>query len=385
MGKSPFEFGSTVSKATFTDREEDTKRLNANLISGINTILISPRRWGKSSLVEKAANELQKEHTDVCVAHLDLFTTANYQEFLENYATEVLRVGSSKIEEGWRSAKQLFKRVVPKFSVSAEHTSELSLTFDWDSPETSVGDILDMPERLAKKNKIHLIICIDEFQNLSDWSNAKQVVKELRAHWQRHKHVTYCLYGSKRHMMTALFHGKSQPFYHFGDIMWLGKIDTKHWVSYVQKRFRSTKRTISKELAHRLVASMDRHSWYVQQLAHYTWLITENEVTERLLLQALERLISTNGPLYQREIEGMNYTQVRLLKAVANRERYLTGKDTTRKYDLGTPRNVQKARMGLEAEDFIQKEGDFYVMMDPGFALWFNREFMKRPLKLKTE
>ena len=382
MASTPFEFGSTVSKTTFTDREEDLAILMANLIGGVSTILISPRRWGKSSLVEKASVELQKADPKVRVANLDLFTTANYREFLENYATETLRVGSSKLEESWRSTKQLFKRVIPKFSIGVDPMTDLSLSFDWDSPETSIGDILDMPERLAKKNKIHLIICIDEFQNLSDWHDSKQVVKELRAHWQRHKHVTYCLYGSKRHMMTALFHGRSQPFYRFGDIMWLGKIGAEHWTLFVQKRFKSTKKTISKELATRLVAAMDRHSWYVQQLAHYVWLITDKGVTEQLLFQALERLISTNAPLYQREVEGMNKTQVNLLKAIANKERYLTGKDTTRTYDLGTPRNVQKARQGLEGEDFIEKQGDYYVMLDPGFALWFNREFMKRKLLL---
>ena len=76
-----------------------------------------------------------------------------------------------------------------------------------------------MEEALAAKKQI--ILCIDEFQNISEFDHPVDFQKKLRAHWQLHQHVTYCLYGSKRHMLMEVFSSPSMPFYKFGDIIFL--------------------------------------------------------------------------------------------------------------------------------------------------------------------
>jgi hypothetical protein len=377
---SPFNFGSTVSCGAFTNRRKELERMKTNMVSGINTILISPRRWGKSSLVERAAMEVETRRKDVRTVVIDLFTAGNFEEFLESYSSAVLAASADKWEERVRDARTFLKAIVPKINIGTEPTSEVSISFEWKEARKHVADILDLPERIAKAKKLKLVICIDEFQNLANWRGAGNVEKLLRAQWQRHKHVAYCLYGSKRHMMSEIFNTSRKPFYRFGDIIWLERIALEHWVPFIQERFRSTGRSITPALASSLARTMDCHPWYVQQLAHFTWAHAGKRVKADDLRAALDLLIAANQPLYQRECEIMSFTQVNIIKAILGGETQLTAARVMHDYQLGTPRNVQKARMALEGNDVIDKTKGGYELLDPGFALWFGREFLGRTI-----
>ena len=107
----PFDFGSTVNRVTFTNRTKDLERLKGNMAGGINTILISPRRWGKSSLVEQAAIELEQERKNARVAVLDMFACGTFEEFLENLSREVIKATSTKWEDQVRNAKTFFANI----------------------------------------------------------------------------------------------------------------------------------------------------------------------------------------------------------------------------------------------------------------------------------
>jgi uncharacterized protein len=379
---SPFDFGNTVSTSLFTDREDELRRLKMNMASGINTIVISPRRWGKSSLVEQAAIELQKERKTARVVVLDMFTCNTFEEFLETLSREVVRAGSNKWEEQVQNAKTFLKAITPRISIGTEMEGELALGFDWKEAKKHVGHILDLPERLAKAKKLRLVICLDEFQNLDVWGEDLKLQKLMRAHWQRQKNVTYVLYGSKRHMMASLFDDSGSPFYRFGDIIWLQKIPVEKWIAFITGRFKSTGRSISDELAAALARTMGCHSWYVQQLAHFTWANTRRKADRNALEQALRLVIDTNVPLYQFMCETLSNTAINVLKAIASGEHQLTSAEVMTNYRLGTPRNVTKTRNSLEGKDIIERTRKGYAFLDPGFELWFKREFLGRPVKI---
>ena len=90
-------------------------------------------------------------------------------------------------------------------------------------------DILNLAEKIAQENNLRFVICIDEFQNISAFENPLDLQKKIRAHWQKHKYVSYCLYGSKRHMMIDVFTAPSIPFYKFEDILFLDPL-YKFWL-----------------------------------------------------------------------------------------------------------------------------------------------------------
>jgi len=378
MAKSPFQYGTTVSTKSFTDRDKDAEKLYLNLIQGINTTIISPRRWGKSSLVEKVIGDIQKKNKEVRTIIIDLFAVSSEEEFLEMFAKEVIKASSSKWEEWVKSTKDFFKQIIPKISMGIDPQNDFSLSFDLKELKKYQEEILDLPEIIAQQKNISFIICLDEFQNLASFPDYEILEKKMRSYWQRQKKVTYCLYGSKRHMMTDIFNNSSKPFYRFGDIMLLQKISSDHWEKFILKSFKRTGKNIEKKTAALIPALMKNHSWYVQQLAHYTWQKTEKIAGEEEVYQALEELIFANTPLYQKEVESISPTQLSLLKAVSQREIQLTSTAVMEKYRVGTPRNILKNKAILIQNDVINEDNGNYEFLDPAFELWFLKQYFRK-------
>jgi len=375
MKDSPFIYGTTVSEQSFTNREEETAKLCSNLLNGINTMIISPRRWGKSSLVEKAIAVINKKDKKIKTVIIDLFSAGSEEEFLETFAREVIKASSSRWQEWISGGQDFFKALIPKLSVGIDPNTDFSLSFDWRELKKHSDEILNLPETIAKKKGVRFIICLDEFQNLSSFAGFTDLEKKMRACWQRQKSVTYCLYGSKRHMMSEIFNNSSKPFYRFGDIMQLCKIETPRWVSFIQQSFKNTGKEIAAGDAEKIATLVKNHSWYVQQLAHYTWNLTSRKATIREINAALTELIQANTPLYQKEVEDISATQLSLLKAVAMGETRFTATATMEQYKLGTPRNVSKNKDILINRDIIHENNGVYEFLDPAFELWFRWQF----------
>ena len=374
----PFQYGSTVSVDAFTNREQDVKKLKSNLLNGINTVIISPRRWGKSSLVEKTLLGIKKSRRKTAVVQMDLFSVSTVEEFLETFAREVIKASTPKWEEWLTTGKQFFKQLIPKFSVQADPQSDFSVSFEWKELKKHADEILELPQKLAVKKKVHFIVCLDEFQHLAELKGYKSFDKKMRAVWQRHKNVTYCLYGSKRHMMDEIFNKSSNPFYRFGDIIFLQKIKHDKWVKFITQSFTNTNKEITEEAANAIPKLMKNHSWYVQQLSHYVWESCGKKATRKEVEKALQRLINTNSPLYIMQVESLSKTQLNLLKAISNGEEQLTSGDVMDDYKLGTPQNVIKNRKILARKDIILGLGKAYEMADPAFDIWFQKLYFNR-------
>ena len=263
----PFVFGVATSGDNFTDREKETQRLLLNFTHGVNTILISPRRWGKTSLVKKVAQLAQTKTRKI--VYLDIFSCRTESEFYRLFATSVLKQTSSKWDEWVENTKQFLAHINPKISIGTDPMNDFSISFEYSMQDNAGNDILQLPEKIAIEKGIQIVICIDEFQQISDFEDSKTFQKKLRTVWQLQQHVSYCLFGSKKHLMNELFEKKNLPFYKFGDAIYLTKIETKYWIEYICKRFENTGKHISPELAKEICRLVDNHSSYVQQLASW--------------------------------------------------------------------------------------------------------------------
>ena len=237
--ETPFSFGKTVAENVFTNRTEDIKRLTNNLQNHINTILISPRRWGKSSLVKKVVTGMRSRNTKIIM--LDLMSIRNEEEFYKVLAVEIIKATSNKLTEWITTGKEFLKHITPKISVGTDPAQDFDISFEWKELEKNYKEILNLSQKIAKKKKINLVICIDEFQNCENFKDPKLFQKRLRTEWQHHHEVTYCLYGSQQHMMAELFEKQSHPFYKFGDVMYLPKISRNDWIIFIQQQFNKKK------------------------------------------------------------------------------------------------------------------------------------------------
>ena len=196
--------------------------------------------------------------------------------------------------------------LIPKLSLSPDQQSEISIGFDWKEVKKNPSEILNLPEAIGKQKKKEIIVCIDEFQNISFFDDPLSLQKRLRAHWQKHAQTSYCLYGSKRHLLMEFFTKPSMPFYKFGEILFLEKITENYWVPFITGRFSDTGKKISEKQAAMIAGLMDHHSYFVQQLALAVWLRTEKKCKDTVIEETLEELLDHYSILYQKEVDQLS-------------------------------------------------------------------------------
>lgn len=371
----PFIYGYLAEKDNFIDREDDRRVLKNFLTHGINVMLISPRRWGKSSLVKYAMTELTAAEPSTRVCFLDAFRIHSEAEFYNAYATAVVAALESNLQKGMDAVKKYLSTLSPSITLSNDAMGSVRLDLGYKPLQKSAEEILELPERIAKERGLHVIVCIDEFQQLATLPEWKHMEGLMRSVWQQHQHVNYCLYGSKRHMMMDIFNNAANPFYRFGQVIYLKKIDEAHWLPYITGQFRKTGKIITGEQASRICRLTDCHSWYVQQLSFFVWTITDKAVTDELLDKALQLLLDTNEPVFEADIDSLAPSQIAMLQAIANGEKHLSSRATVARYELGGSQTIAKNKRTLVEKDFVEKTADGYSFVDPLFALWFKRRY----------
>ena len=192
------------------------------------------------------------------------------------------------MEEWIENAKTFLSRFSFGVNTSPDPSSEMSIKIQLTSRERSNEDLLQLPESIAKRKKIHIVVCIDEFQQIGNYPDSLQFQTKLRSVWQHHDLTSYCLFGSRKHMMETLFDDASKPFYKFGDIIHLQRIPTEYWIKYITGKFSTSEKMITKKQAAWIVEQVDGNSSYVQQLSWYVFQRTQNKVTEKNLSEALD-------------------------------------------------------------------------------------------------
>lgn len=373
--KTPFQFGRVVVGDAFIDRIAEIKRLKSNIENNIHTMLISPRRWGKSSLVKQTALQLAGKSKKIKFCFIDLFRIRNEEDFYSAYANTVIKSVSFKTEEWVALSKSFLSRITPRFSFGTDPVNDFEISFDLRGMKQNYEEVLDLPEKIAEKKGISVIVCIDEFQNLGNFDEPGLFQKRLRSAWQHHQEVTYILYGSKRHMLMHLFENKSMPFYKFGDVIYLEKIAEKYLKTFIINSFSKTGKKIEDEHAQKIVESVKCHPYYTQQLAHLVWINTDERVTDEMFDQAVNELLSQNSLLYQVEIETLTNSQINFLKAVADGVEKLSTAEVIHKYKLNSSANVSRIKRALEKKEIIDTLNKKIKFIDPVFELWFKKYY----------
>ena len=372
-----FVYGVAVSDYNFIGRERETKRLLDNFKGGINVILMSPRRLGKTSLVKHVCNKLDDK--DIITVYLDIFGCKSEYDFYNKLTAEVLKQTASKSELWFEEAKEFLYRLTPKISFSPEPNSDFSVSLGITPKTHTPEEVLQMAETIAIKRKKRIVICIDEFQQIGEMFNSKQIQARLRTVWQHQKHVSYCLFGSKHHLMSTIFLHRSMPFFQFGDTISLNKIATEDWVEYIVSHFADGKRTISHALAEEICKFTENYSAYVQQLAWLVFTLKEEgeTVTEDDVKQAENDLLATNDILFMQMIEPLSEFQLNFLRAIASGIKKDFGLSEVREeYNLGSYSNITRLKTALLERDLIEKQKTELVITDPIFAKWLKRKIM---------
>jgi len=370
-----FVYGMSVEGENFTDRVKETKRLKMNMENGINVILVSPRRIGKSSIVRKVTKEITSPK--IRTVYMDIYDCRSEYDFYNRFASKLLKQTANKTGQVIENIKKFMVRLTPKISFSPEPMSEFSLSLGITPQNYKPEEILQLPEIIGQAQGVHIVVCIDEFQQIGEMSDTLTIQKRLRGIWQHQRNVSYCLFGSKKHLMNKLFQNRRMPFYQFGEMMYLDKIPTEDWVPFICSRFESQDKKISAELARLICETVESNSSYVQQLAWNVMAETEKVTTEEDFHHGVDALLAQCSALFEEQLKGLTGYQINFIRALCDGVSSDFGsKAILETYNLGTKSNISRIKTALLSKEMIDFDKDNVFLEDPVFKIWFKR-YMK--------
>ena len=312
---------------------------------------------------------------DLKVVLIDIFSCRSPEEFYSRFAECVIKQTASRTEEWLENIKKFLLRFNPKLSMGMDPINDISLSMEFLPREEDAVEILSLPEKIAKEKKCRIVVCIDEFQQIGEFNDSLTFQKQLRTVWQHQELTSYCLFGSKKHLMTELFEKISYPFYKFGDIFFLEKIPTDIWVKFICDRFKETGKKISDELAKEICELVENQSNYVQQLAWIVWVNSDEIAREEDIRDSYKELINHNSMLFERMTENLTSFQLNFLRAIVNGiHKAFSSQAVLNKYQLGTSANINKIKEALLKQDLIDINNKEVSIPDPVFRAWLRKK-----------
>ncbi|GAB6135976.1 AAA family ATPase [Thermococcus prieurii] len=360
--KPPFVYGRKVGREHFADREEEVEKLKIAMMSGQNVIVYSPRRYGKSSLVSIALEELGER---VYPIEVDCSGVLTKRELAERISSAAIRTWRGRVEEFLR---KLFKTTTPRITVG----KRLGVEFVVGEENAAFEEALKLPKRLAEVAGKRVVVVFDEFQEVSNLR--RDVLPKMRAEFQKHREVTYVFVGSKQGMMREIFQSPSSPFYNFGMHMVLRRIPKEKFGPFIKNKFRESGLEVDDGLIDSVLEVTKGHPHYTQMICHRLWLnalLSErNDISEKDLEKALEEILNETAEFFEEIWGSLTINQRRLLVAIARNESDLYSRDFLNRYGFERASTVQAALKALKEKELIVRENGKYLVENPLFELW---------------
>ena len=375
----PFVYGEVVPAASFVNREVELDRLTGDLLAGQKVFLISPRRYGKSSLVWQALRATAR--AGALTVDVTVSSYSSYVAFLEGYARALLSV-ETRMDRVRAWLRDMLGNVRPEVRLEpdAAGRSQFALSFPSARTEKDVSrlaqEVFALPGRIAEARRRKLAVALDEFQAI-DAFNGGNVEHALRAAVQHQREVGYVFSGSEPALMERML-GRSRPFYKAGPVMRLQKIPEDRFADFIETRFRATGMKPSPDLGLAIVELAGNLPYDVQRLAHETWddvkAAGRKTVTLDDLHATLTRLLGEHETLFESIWQRLTLAQRAALRATVLQDgRELLSADTRARHRLAGPSTVQASLAALVREDILAREGQRHVVVDSLFREWVAR------------
>ena len=375
----PFNFGDLAVDAGFADREQELAELTADLANGQNVVVFAPRRYGKSSLVWRATQDVVSRNR-VLVAQVDLMLTATKEQLAaalakaiyEDIATPLFRVRErvGHIVSGLR--------IAPIVTVDPQ-TGELGFSFraghERADVDATLEGLFELPAKLAAERRRRVAIVFDEFQEIVDID--PDLPRLMRSVFETQPDVAHVYLGSKRHMLARIFNDENEPFWRSAKQMELGVIPPPLFRDYIAEQFERTGRKVASAVVERVLETTLGHPYATQELCYFLWAETPARRTAREAEYevALEKLLRAEHAHFGLVWEQASRAQRIVLQSLAREPgRPLTG-DYRRRHGLPGPSSVQRALDQLVKDELVARDavGDFGIT-EPFLGEWLRRE-----------
>ena len=375
----PFSFGDLALDDAFTDREDELAELISDMRNGQNVLVYAPRRYGKSSLVLKAAQEAMQQK--VLVAYCDLMKTPTKERFAAALARTIYADIASPVDQAFERAAELFRglRIRPTMEVDPSDGS-LRFSFQASRRKTDIDDtierLLELLGELAAERKRRVVIVFDEFQEILALD--KQFPNLLRAVFQTQPEVSHVYLGSKRHVLERIFNDSNEPFWRSAKQLEIGMIAPAKLARFIRERFQARGKGITDDALDRLLRATEGHPYGTQELAYFVWELVPSggEASAEDVDEALTRVLRSEHNHFTRLWDDAPHPQRLLLLALADGPtRSIYSSEYRARYDLPAVPTLQTAMGGLTKKEIAGRntEGE-HCVIEPFFAEWLLRD-----------
>ena len=366
----PFIVGKYVSDKYFCDRSEETAFLRKQIQNGRDVALISPRRIGKSGLIQHFFNQSDIKE-QYYVFFIDIYATTSLAEFVYTLGKEIY----AQLKPQSTLWKEKFFQVISSFrigfkldSMTGEPSFDLGLG-DIQAPQTSLDEIFAYIEEADKP----CIIAIDEFQQISEYAE-KNVEALLRTKIQMCHHAQFIFSGSKRHVMSNMFNTPSKPFYQSTISMGLEPIPVLTYTSFATRLFEERDKHIDKEVIEAIWTQYDGYTWFVQMMMNELYALTPSgkTCTAMMIDEARRNVIMSQEQSYKDLMANLPPKQKIVLQAIAREgiAQNITSAKFIKKYNLNSASSVQSAVKMLLKNDIVTQTNNEYRIYNFFFSEW---------------
>ena len=365
----PFSYGTIVKGSSFYDREEECARIVSTLSGGNNIVLYAPRRFGKTSLIFKAIEQLEK--ADFSCIYFDFMPVFSPESFVRLY-TKALSAKQSNLNKFSQIFSSIVKTIRPVLNFGQDGMPEFSIDFaNAKVDETVIAQLLDIPETLAEKNK-RVIVFFDEFQEVTKLKNINFEAL-LRSKVQQQQKTNYLFFGSKTHLLKEMFNDKRKAFYNSALQMSIGPLPQKDTIAFLYTKFSLSNIFISDETAKYIIKIAADIPHYIQLLASEVWqntINTQTTITKTIVDESAQRLLGFKSDYYMELYDRRSPNQKQLLKALTLDRKNIFSADYLKKHRLSAVSTLQRSVKELINDGIIEKRGDEYFIADPFFKLF---------------
>ncbi len=378
MKRNPFFFGEVVTGENFTDRVDEVKRLTAELRGGHNIFLISPRRYGKTSLIINVLEHLNKE--GLFTFYFDLYKVASLRELLEAYAKGVARSCTTRVERFSDFIKDIFPRLRPKIVIGSDGAPSIEVDIQLKDKDLmdSLEEVFDVPEKIARKRKRNFVVVFDEFQEILNL-DGERIEKMMRACFQHHHKVAYLFAGSKRHLIYSMVSDPNRAFYKLGDIMNLQKIEITEMMVFLKKQFFRGHIKVTDSVIDYILEISENVPYNVQYLCHHlwNWCLESKKIEKQDVMKVIDNIIAEQSANYIALWDGLSLHQRLFLKAISKSQaKPIFSKDFIAENELGTAGSIQKSITLLMKKNIIDVDAKKIRFNDIFFKEWIKKKML---------
>jgi AAA+ ATPase superfamily predicted ATPase len=369
--RNPFQFGVVIDDSAFCNRKREIAFLKKQIKNGYSTWLFSPRRFGKTSLVEKVFRET---NSATCI-FVDLYNIKSIDDFSRKYSNILAKALFNWKDDIKKLSKKLsdsFTNLSPGVSFDEFGNPSFSLNVNKIEQQVDIDTILEIPNRMSTHRGQRICIAFDEFQEIKRIDPF--LLNWMRSSFQRHQGISYIFLGSKQSMMEDIFVSTHSPFYEFAVKMNLSVIGQNELFNFIKEKFADYQLPIHDHTILTILEKSDCQPHYTQFFASVVFDLVSggyDQDAENFTDIWLNRIMLSQVDIFQDIYDQLTNTQRSALQALSKlRDMGIYSDDARRRFGLPVSSSLNEALKALQKKALIFKTGNEYKFSNPVLKEW---------------